>query len=92
MSEIKARASRRAFNAGSWDRNGLVGRPPGGAEGVALGEVEPPVEGAASLAAAGDTGADAGAAGERFAFAGVAGGTAGPPWTGLVPDAGLETW
>ena len=50
------------------------------------------MEGVAGLGAAGDAGADAGGAGERFAFTGAAGGTAGPPMAGPAAGAGLETW
>src|SRR4051812_28025694 len=73
MSEISARASRLALREGSWDRNGLVGRPPAAGVGAGRG-----ADGALATGAAGRGGADAtGAAGEGGAVGGRTG-TAGP--------------
>ena len=73
MSEISARASRRAFREGSWERNGLVGRPVDGA-----GAREAPADAGAAAGAAGLGAAGGIAAGLSPAGAGGLGGVDGP--------------
>src|SRR6267142_100162 len=68
MSEISARASRRALSAGSWERNGLTGRP----AGLGCGE-RPGAAAAGGLGAAGVAAGAAGAAAAGICGAGAVG-------------------